>query len=426
MSDLHLSGALDAARAIAAGRVTSAALMESCLERIAVRENEVGAWTHLDREHVLAEARARDGETPRSLLHGVPVGVKDVLDTADMPTAYGSPIYAGHRPRADAACVALLRAAGLVVLGKTVTTEFAYRYTGKTRNPINLEHTPGGSSSGSAAAVADFMVPLGIGTQTAGSVIRPASYCGVVGYKPTFGTINRAGLKFLAESLDTIGVFARHVPDAGIFAAILAGWSPGEIVKKAASAPRVGLCRTPAWDQAEPSTRDALEEAAGRLGRAGAKVSDVELPVFSPDISEAQKTIQTHEAWLAFSYEREVHGDSLSDAIKAELKIGGECPPERYAMALETATTSRAALGELFSGHDVLLAPSAPGEAPRGLTTTGDPVFNRPWTLLGTPCITLPGFFGPQDLPVGVQVIGPRAADAATLGYAMWIQDALD
>jgi Asp-tRNA(Asn)/Glu-tRNA(Gln) amidotransferase A subunit family amidase len=219
----HRASALEMAQAIASGAATSEAVVTSCLERIAARETDVAAWAHLDPSQALAEARRCDKQRPRSLLHGVPVGVKDIIDTADMPTAYGSTLYAGHRPSADAACIALLRSAGMVVLGKTVTTEFAFRAAGKTRNPHNLHHTPGGSSSGSAAAVADFMAPLSIGTQTGGSIIRPAAYCGVVGYKPTFGRLNRAGVKPLVESVDTLGLMARDVADAAAFVQVLDG-----------------------------------------------------------------------------------------------------------------------------------------------------------------------------------------------------------
>ena len=424
MPEQSPASALDTARAIASGRTTAQAGIETCLARIAAREDHVGAWIHVDSERALTEARTRDAEPPRSPLHGIPVGVKDVIDTADMPTGYGSSIYAGYRPGADAACVALLRAAGMIVLGKTVTTEFAYRFPGRTRNPLNLFHTPGGSSSGSAAAVADGMTPLAIGTQTAGSVIRPASYCGVVGYKPTYGRINRAGLKFLAESLDTIGVFAANVGDAAAFAAVLSG-VPVEAMETIGAAPRVGICRTPWWESAEAATQAALEAAAERVAIAGARTCGVDLPTPYADAHAAQQVIQTREAWCALAYEREAHGDRLSDAIKAQLRIGGECPPERYAAALQTTARCRAASEDLFGEHDVLLAPSAPGEAPADPATTGDPVFNRLWTVLRAPCITLPAFTGPLGLPVGVQVIGKPGADAFTLACAKWIHGAL-
>jgi Asp-tRNA(Asn)/Glu-tRNA(Gln) amidotransferase A subunit family amidase len=423
MPELYRWAALEAAAAIANRETTSEALVRSCLERIEQREDRVGAWIHLDAEHALAEARARDAAPALSPLHGVPVAVKDVLDTADMPTGYGSSIYDGHRPAADAACIALLRAAGMVVLGKTVTTEFAYRQPGKTRNPVDPEHTPGGSSSGSAAAVADFMVPLAIGTQTAGSVIRPASFCGAVGYKPGYGTINRAGLKILAESLDTIGVFARTVPDAAAFVDILAGRTSTPTT--AERPPRVGVCRTPAWSMAEAATHAAIEDAAERLERAGALIDQVDRPFPPTDAADVQEIIQTYEAWRGLSHEREVHGDQLSDAIKERLNQGGECPPERYAAALETAARCRSDIATVFAEFDVLLTPSAPGEAPHGLANTGNPVFNRPWTLLRLPCVSVPGLVGPHGLPVGVQVVGPSSAEAATLAWAAWIDDAL-
>src|SRR5690242_9359308 len=251
----------DAAQEIAAGRLTAEALTAACLDRIAAREGVVGAWHYLDRDAALAAAGQRDSEPPRGPLHGIPIAVKDLIDTVDMPTAYGSPIYRGHRPAADASCVALARAAGAVVLGKTVTTEFAAFTPGKTANPRNPAHTPGGSSSGSAAAVADRMAPLAFGTQTAGSVIRPAAYCGCIGYKPSFGLINRAGVKPLADSLDTVGVFARSIDDAAFFAGVLSERPPLRQLAVPQQSPRFGLHRTPLWDQAEPATEAALDVA---------------------------------------------------------------------------------------------------------------------------------------------------------------------
>src|SRR5581483_10092505 len=250
-----------AAREIAAGRLTSEELVKACLDRIAGREEEVGAWHYLAPDAALAAARHCDGEAPRGPLHGVPIAVKDLLDTADMPTAYGSPIYAGHRPAADAACVALARAAGAVALGKTVTTEFANAHPGKTANPHNRAHTPGGSSSGSAAAVADGMVPLAFGTQTAGSIVRPAAYCGVVGYKPTYGTVNRAGAKMISDTLDTVGGLARTVQDVALFIAAV-GERPELIVaQRTSQAPRVAFCRTYQWSEAQPEAVQAFEAA---------------------------------------------------------------------------------------------------------------------------------------------------------------------
>src|SRR5438094_2753451 len=264
-----------AAQEIAAGRLSAEALTRACLDRIAAREGLVGAWHYLDPEAALAAARQRDAEPPRGPLHGIPLAVKDLIDTADMPTGYGSPIYEGHRPAADAACVALARAAGAVVLGKTVTTEFACFTAGKTANPHNPQHTPGGSSSGSAAAVADAMVVLAFGSQTAGSIIRPAAFCGVVGYKPTYGTINRGGVKMITDTLDTIGVLASSLPDTALFVAALSDRRELVIDQPEADAPRVGLCRTYEWNHASPETVTAVEQAARALDKAGASVRDI-------------------------------------------------------------------------------------------------------------------------------------------------------
>ncbi len=275
MTDLRSLTVREAARQIAERRLTAEALTAAYLDRIEAREAVVGAWHYLDRETALATARQRDAEPPRGPLHGIPIAVKDLIDTVDMPTTYGSAIYRNHRPAADASCVALAKAAGAVVLGKTVTTEFAAFTPGKTANPRNPAHTPGGSSSGSAAAVADGMAPLGFGTQTAGSVIRPAAYCGCIGYKPSFGLINRAGVKPLADSLDTVGILARTVEDAAFFAGLLSERPALRHLAVPSQAPRFGLYRTPMWDAAEPATAAALDAAREALERAGAAVAEL-------------------------------------------------------------------------------------------------------------------------------------------------------
>ncbi len=424
MTDPARLTALAAAAEIAAGRLTSEALTRACLERITAREREVEAWIALDPELALAEARRRDAERPRGPLHGVPIGVKDIVDTHDLPTGYGSDIYAGHRPAADAACVALARAAGMVVLGKTVTTEFAMRTPGKTRNPHNRQHTPGGSSSGSAAAVAADMVPLAIGTQTAGSVIRPASYCGIVGYKPTFGRIPRAGVKLLSESLDTIGVMARSVADAAAFGAALEGQPVPPFVRREGP-PRLALCRTPAWQEVEPASEAALWEAVSRFARAGAEIVEVELPKVFEEAIEAQQTIQSYESWRSLTWEIERHGDRLSDALKRYVEPGRDCTRDQYDWARRVQANCRAQFWQTFDVIDALITPAAPGEAPRDLTVTGSPVFNRIWTMLGVPCVTVPGLTGPNDLPVGIQIVGPAGRAAATLACADWAHRAL-
>src|SRR5947207_4799694 len=280
-----------AAQEIAAGRLSAEALTRACLDRIAAREPGVGVWHYLDPEAALAAARQRDAEPPRGPLHGIPIAVKDLIDTADMPTGYGSLIYEGHRPAADAPCVALARAAGAIVLGKTVTTEFACFTAGKTANPHNPAHTPGGSSSGSAAAVADGMVPLAFGSQTAGSIIRPAAYCGCIGYKPSYGLINRTGVKPLADSLDTLGVLARTVEDAAFFAGVLSERPALRHLATPSEAPRFGLYRTPMWEQAEPATAVALDAARAALERAGAAVVELAIAREHHGLAEVQDTI---------------------------------------------------------------------------------------------------------------------------------------
>src|SRR5215831_19846750 len=301
--DLRSLSARDAARQIAERRITAEELATACLDRVAAREAVVGAWQYLDREAALAAARRRDAEPPRGPLHGVPIAVKDLIDTVDMPTAYGSSIYRGHRPAADASCVALARAAGAVVLGKTVTTEFAAFTPGKIANPRNPAHTPGGSSSGSAAAVADGMAPLAFGTQTAGSVIRPGAYCGCIAYKRSFGLINRAGVKPLADSLDTVGVFARTVEDAAFFAGVL---SERPALRRAAvphTAPHFGLYRTPMWDQAEPVTAAALAAARSALERAGAVVMELAVAPEHHGLTDVQETIMWFETVRGLAFE---------------------------------------------------------------------------------------------------------------------------
>ena len=425
MSGLNRLSANDAIRKLATREITAVSLLADCLERIAERESVVRAWTFLDTEGAMQRARALDTQTSMGLLHGLPLAVKDLFDTCDMPSCYGSPIYANHRPAADAASVALARAAGAIVVGKTVTTEFATFHPGPTRNPHNPAHTPGGSSSGSAAAVADWMVPIAFGSQTAGSIVRPAAYCGVVGYKPTFGTINRAGVKMISDSLDTIGTLARTVPDVALFVAALAGRRELVIERPSTDVPRVGVCRTHQWDRAQPETVAAIENAASALTVAGARVREVELPPQFAGLVEAQTAIMVREVAGSLSHERLAHREMLSENMIAMIDAGLAVSPERYDAAQTLARKCRAALAEIFGDVDVLLAPSAAGEAPVGMAT-GDPLFNRIWTLLHTPCIHLPTAVGPRGLPVGITVVGPVGADRTTLLAADWIRARLD
>jgi Asp-tRNA(Asn)/Glu-tRNA(Gln) amidotransferase A subunit family amidase len=419
MQPLYELTGTEAAAAIANGTITSEALVTACLERITAREEQVRAWEYLDPEQALAQARARDRGPAQGPLHGVPIGIKDLIDTIDMPTGYGSPIYAGHRPAWDAACVALLRAAGAVILGKTVTTEFAMFTPGKAANPHHPGHTPGGSSSGSAAAVADSMVPLALGTQTAGSIIRPASFCGVVGYKPTHGQFPVAGIKALSETLDTLGGMARSVADLALLRAAFVG-GPARL-QALEHAPRLGLCRTPQWPHATAATREALDAAARQLAAAGATVRELELPAEFANLAAVQETIQVFEGARCCAYELTRHRERLSQKLLELLAPAEGISYAAYAEALALAETCRRQLETLFTDYDALLVPSAPGEAPAGLEATGNPLFNRMWTLLHTPAVNLPGLTGPKGLPVGVQVIGPLGMDDRLLSIAAWM-----
>ena len=421
MGKLNRLSATEAARKLATRDITAQALLADCSERIREREPSVHAWTFLDLDHAMERARQLDAQPTSGLLHGLPIAVKDLFDTYDMPTSYGSPIYAGHRPVGDAASVALARAAGAVVVGKTVTTEFATFHPGPTCNPHDPLCTPGGSSSGSGAAVADWMVPLAFGTQTAGSIVRPAAYCGVVGYKPTFGTICRIGGKMISDSLDTVGGLARTVPDVALFAAALSGREDLAIDRSTRGAPRIGICRTYEWEQAQPETVAMFDDVHARLRSAGAKVRDITLPPPFAKLAAAQTTIMVREVAQSLAHERLTHRDALSREMVAMIEAGLAVSVSQYDAAQSLARECRAMLSHVFEDVDALVAPSTAGEAPAGIDATGDPVFNRIWTLLHVPCVHLPVTRGPRGLPIGVSVVGPIGADRATLLAADWI-----
>jgi Asp-tRNA(Asn)/Glu-tRNA(Gln) amidotransferase A subunit family amidase len=399
-------GAKEAARRIARGELDAAALVQSCLARIAAREPEVRAWVYVNKQVSVSKT------TPP--LHGVPVGVKDIFDTADMPTQHGSPIYAGHRPRADAAPVALTRKAGGTILGKTVTAEFATFVPRETRNPHDLARTPGGSSSGSAAAVADCMVPLAFGTQTAGSVIRPGSYCGVVAYKPTYNTLPRAGVKPNADSLDTVGLYARSVEDAAFFIEALIGMRPATLDK-----PRIGLCRTWEWDEVQPEMAAAFESAARRLD-----AREVRLPESFKGLRKAHTSVIWFEGARSLADEMRRFPEQVDPGLRKRCENGYAIEFPEYAAALQAGRNARARLDEAFAGCDVLIAPAATGEAPLGLASTGNTAMNVVWTLLHAPCVSVPVMRSPAGLPLGLQVIGRIGDDARTLACASWIEGA--
>ncbi len=421
----HRLSAAALARLIAAGELTAEAVVRSCLDRIRDRDPVVRAWAWLDPEQALAAARACDNSGGRGVLKGVPFGIKDIFDTTDMPTGYGSPIYTGCRPGFQASAASLPQAAGAILIGKTVTTEFANRHPGPTSHPLNPMHTPGGSSSGSAASVADFMVPLAIGTQTGGSVIRPAAYCGVVGFKPSYGLYPPAGMHANTESLDTVGTMARSVEDTALFRAALMA-IPYEAPRMPERPPRLALCRTMHWDRAEPEGRAVLEDAAARLRAAGADVINSELPAACADISETQRRHSAYEAPRVHAPELRRHASLLSaDLIDGKIAEGRELRLDDFRTAWRRADESRAAANEWALGFDAILTLPAPGQAPKGLGSTGSAVFNALWTLLYMPCLTLPAGEGPDGLPVGIQLVGRRHQDARLLDIGLWVEHTL-
>lgn len=405
--------ASEAARLIAARELSSEELVAACLEQIERLEPSVEAWEFLDPELALGEARARDKEAPRGPLHGVPVGLKDVIDTADMPTQCGTPIYAGRQSRNDAASVRSLRAAGAVALGKTVTTELATWHPNKTHNPHGAEHTPGGSSSGSAAAVGARMVPLALGTQTVGSTIRPASFCGVVGMKPTLDAVDLSGVRRTSRLLDTLGLFVRTPADLRLLLEALGG------LRASAETPspplRVGLAQTPWWSQADEHSQGAVERAAEALRGAGAMVAERPLPAGFDGLDEAHDVVATVDIAAHCGREFDEYPDLLSERMRDEIARGRDISAERYSDAVAAAAQCGREFAEHCGDLDVVLAPAVTGEAPAQLDWTGDPIFCRPWSMLGVPAATVPVDSGERGLPIGVQLIAPKRGERAVL-----------
>lgn len=414
--------ARDLALDIHAGRLHPRDLLDRCADAIAARESEIGAFVALDLEG------ARDAATAEGLagrrLGGLPFGIKDIIDTRDLPTEYGSPVYAGHRPVTDAPIVRQVKRAGGIVLGKTVTTEFAHLTPGRTRNPHNPAFTPGGSSSGSAAAVAAGMLPLAIGTQTGGSVIRPAAFCGVTGYKPTFRNLPTLGMKTFSWHLDTMGLFGARVQDVAFAVAAMTGRDL-DIGDARAESPRIGVVRTARADQASRAAHEALDRAARAAERAGARVAEIDLPEEVEAADAIHPVVQDFEAWIALSDEYDHHRAALSEGLRAHLEAAGRIDVDTYDAARRTAKRGRQCLGDLFADFDALLTFSAPGSAPEGLGSTGSPMFNRLWTLMGCPCINVPGLNDARGLPVGVQVVGRFGRDRAALLVAALVESAL-
>ena len=418
---LDMLSALDLARRIERGDLKPRAVVDMCAEAIAARDKEVQAFVALDL--VAARRLADDPRLAALPLRGLPVGVKDIFDTADLPTAYGSPIYAGFQPRADAAAVALTRRAGGIVLGKTATTEFATMVPAATRNPHNLAHTPGGSSSGSCAAVAASMVPIAFGSQTAGSVIRPAAFCGVAGFKPSYRLIPTAGVKDVAPHLDTAGVFGAGVADVAFVTAAILGRDL-RVDQAPPAAPRIALTRTHLWPKASPAMQQAVEQAARAAGKAGAKVADLTLPPILEEAYAAQFVIQDYETFRSRAYEYDRHRDRLGKELRESLDAAAKISADTYDAARRTSKRARQALADIMAEHDVILTASAPGAAPKGLNSTGNPMFNRLWTLMGTPCVNVPGMRD-GNLPLGIQIVGRFGRDRAALEAALFVERAI-
>jgi Asp-tRNA(Asn)/Glu-tRNA(Gln) amidotransferase A subunit family amidase len=420
MHDLTKLSARDAATAIRNKEISSLELVDACLTRIEARDPVVGAWAYIDPEAARAHARACDAQAPVGVLHGVPVGIKDVIETGDMPTEYGSALHRGHRPLRDAACVSLIRKAGGIAMGKTVSTEFAMYQPNKTANPHNPAHTPGGSSSGSAAAVADYQVPLALGTQTSGSIIRPAAFCGVAGYKPTFGTFAIEGIKTLAASLDTLGCLARHVDDVLLLSEALYGASLPSPVEEDRK-PVIGFWYPPFASMT--ADEDGLSRALTRLKDAGHTLREVTMPDWVTPLNDSHADLMAFEVARNHVYEFEaVRRDGMAAATAGVMAQGWKIPLEVYLKRRDEQRRARIEMAQWIAPFDILLVPSALGEAPAGLAATGDPVYNRIWSLLGFPALSLPVGTGPRGLPLGVQLIARPDQDLAMLRLAAKIE----
>jgi Asp-tRNA(Asn)/Glu-tRNA(Gln) amidotransferase A subunit family amidase len=434
-ADPTVLSAAGAADAIRTGAISSRVLVEACLERIAEREPQVLAWAHLDPDLALRQADAADARQATGIaagpLNGVPVGVKDIFDTADLPTENGCPIFAGRRPDADAASVAALRAAGAVILGKTVTTELALLTPARTRNPHNEAHTPGGSSAGSAAAVAAHMVPAALGSQTAGSVIRPASFCGIHGFKPTLGLIPRTGVLMQSHTLDTVGIFGRTIDDLALLADCMAGFDGHDtasfrrqgfsllesVHRLPPAPPRLAFVKTPAWDDADPVLHAAYAEFVAGLGDS---VREVEIPGLA-DVIARQALVQLAENAYYYGPLMRQAPDKLSDALKARIEAGLKVDAQAYIEALASREAAYRDVLGVLDDFDAILTPPAAGPAPAGLGSTGNPVFAGLWTYLGMPAVSLP-LLEANGLPIGVQLVGERRDDAHLLCIADWLE----
>jgi amidase len=421
---LNLLTAAELSAQLEQKQTTSVAIVQACLDRIKSREADIRAWAYLDAELALAQARVCDSQPRRSPLHGIPVGIKDIFDTFDMPTSYGSAIYTNFRPTMDTALVGLMRRAGMVILGKCRTTEFASPVPVGVRNPHDFNRSPGVSSSGSAAAVADFMVPLALGSQTGGSTILPAAFCGVVGYKSSLTGLDRGGVRHLRPTLDTMGLFARSIADIAMLRTALCGTEPAPPVADI-HALRVGVCRTLNWNQAQPETVHALERAARDLAAAGAKVEDVEMPASFAGINETFNAISSVEVLRAMAIEARDHFDLLNYWIKDSLTAAKKIDQAQFDKAQLHVIQCQQAMTDIFKRFDLIVTPSTAGEAIADVVSVSNSAFNRIWTLLHVPCVTIPAYEGPNGMPVGLQLVGPIGSDDRTLALAQRIATTL-
>lgn len=440
----NLLSARDAREAIGKGLLSSKDLVEACFARIDELEHAIGAWAHLDKEVAMKQARAADDirfrGKPMGALHGLPVGIKDIVDTVDYPTERGTVLHQGRRPEHDATLVSLLKEAGAIILGKTVSTELAVYSPGKTRNPHNPEHTPGGSSSGSAAAVSAAMVPFAVGTQTNGSVIRPASYCGVYGFKPSFARISRCGVMTQSPPLDTIGLFARSLEDLAMIADVLMRFDAqdgamtpvappciGKVLAEEVPAnPHFAFVRTPVWDQVEAITKDGFRELIDEVNQRQEKTVDIlDLPPAFDELHEDHRKVMEADLARNFADEYSRGKEDLSEVLREMIERGQRVSDSDYDNAIARQADYDALLQEILDEYDAILTPATPGPAPAGLEATGSPVMNTIWTFCGTPALNVPLLQSPDGLPVGVQVVGARDDDARLFRTARWLLDVL-
>ena len=421
---LNILTAPELSENLAAGQTTSVAIVQDCLDRIKARDPDIRGWAHVDPDLALRQARACDEQPRRSPLHGIPIGIKDIFDTYDMPTAYGSDIYKNFRPTMDTALVGLMRRAGMVILGKCRTTEFASPVPVGVRNPHDFARSPGVSSSGSAAAVADFMVPLALGSQTGGSTILPAAFCGVVGYKSSLTGLDRGGVRHLRPTLDTIGLFARSIADIAALRSVLTSVKPGAPANSLRDV-RIGVCRTPSWDQALPETVSALDTAARKLAAAGAKLHDADLPAVFDGINQSFNIISGVEALRAMALEARDHLATMNHWIKNSLTAAAQYDQSQYDKAQLHAVQCQRATAEMFTRCDILITPSTAGEAIADVVSVSNSAFNRVWTLMHVPCVTIPAFAGPNGMPVGLQVVGPVGSDDHVLALSQAVANVL-